>query len=65
VKHAARNDAALAGSWRNGPSLTQSMKVLLLVADDLQQTAIQLHAIAHSRGEEHHQAATSKHPVFP
>lgn len=45
--------------------LTQSIEVLLPMTNDLQQTAIQLHAVAHGRGEEHHQATTSKHPVLP
>jgi hypothetical protein len=41
------------------------MKELLPVIDNLQQTAIQLHAVAHGRGEEHHQATASKYPIFP
>lgn len=64
MKHAAQNDAVLAGSWRRS-NVSSIHKELLPMMDDLQQTAIQLHAIAHSRGEEHHQATTRKHPVLP
>lgn len=65
MKHAAQIDVVLAGSWRKGPMLTQSIEGLLPMTEDLQQTAIQLHAIAHRCSKEHHQATTSKHPVLP